>query len=155
MFGWFVRLVSRLFFFTGYVGLNSSFPDPLPAEEERRCLEAMAQGDELAREKLIEHNLRLVAHIAKKYASPKRDSDDLISIGTVGLIKAVSTFNASKSKTLAAYAARCIENEILMSLRAVRKQNGEGYLMEPIGTDDDGNEISVCGILGADAGDVR
>ena len=110
MFGWFVRLVSRLFFFTGYVGLNSSFPDPLPAEEERRCLEAMAQGDELAREKLIEHNLRLVAHIAKKYASPKRDSDDLISIGTVGLIKAVSTFNTSKSKTLAAYAARCIEN---------------------------------------------
>lgn len=113
MFGWIVRLVSRLFFFTGYVGLNSSFPDPLPAEEERRCLEAMAQGDELAREKLIEHNLRLVAHIAKKYASPKRDSDDLISIGTVGLIKAVSTFNTSKSKTLAAYAARCIENAIL------------------------------------------
>ena len=113
MFGWFVRLVSRLFFFTGYVGLNSSFPDPLPAEEERRCLEVMAQGDELAREKLIEHNLRLVAHIAKKYASPKRDSDDLISIGTVGLIKAVSTFNTSKSKTLAAYAARCIENAIL------------------------------------------
>ena len=113
MFGWFVRLVSRLFFFTGYVGLNSSFPDPLPAEEERRCLEAMAQGDELAREKLIEHNLRLVAHIAKKYASPKRDSDDLISIGTVGLIKAVSMFNTSKSKTLAAYAARCIENAIL------------------------------------------
>lgn len=117
MFGWFVRLVSRLFFFTGYVGLNSSFPDPLPAEEERRCLEAMAQGDELAREKLIEHNLRLVAHIAKKYASPKRDSDDLISIGTVGLIKAVSTFNASKSKTLAAYAARCIENAILSRMR--------------------------------------
>lgn len=117
MFGWFVRLVSRLFFFTGYVGLNSSFPDPLPAEEERRCLEAMAQGDELAREKLIEHNLRLVAHIAKKYASPKRDSDDLISIGTVGLIKAVSTFNASKSKTLAAYAARCIDNAILSRMR--------------------------------------
>lgn len=126
MFGWFVRLVSRLFFFTGYVGLNSSFPDPLPAEEERRCLEAMAQGDELAREKLIEHNLRLVAHIAKKYASPKRDSDDLISIGTVGLIKAVSTFNASKSKTLAAYAARCIENAILSQRnnRRLRWRNG-------------------------------
>ena len=155
MFGWFVRLVSRLFFFTGYVGLNSSFPDPLPAEEERRCLEAMAQGDELAREKLIEHNLRLVAHIAKKYASPKRDSDDLISIGTVGLIKAVSTFNTSKSKTLAAYAARCIENEILMSLRAEKKQNGEVYLMEPIGTDNDGNEISLCDILGTDADHVH
>lgn len=155
MFGWFVRLVSRLFFFTGYVGLNSSFPDPLPAEEERRCLEAMAQGDELAREKLIEQNLRLVAHIAKKYASPKRDSDDLISIGTVGLIKAVSTFNTSKSKTLAAYAARCIENEILMSLRAEKKQNGEVYLMEPIGTDNDGNEISLCDILGTDADHVH
>lgn len=155
MFGWFVRLVSRLVFFTGYVGLNSSFPDPLPAEEERRCLEAMAQGDELAREKLIEHNLRLVAHIAKKYASPKRDSDDLISIGTVGLIKAVSTFNTSKSKTLAAYAARCIENEILMSLRAEKKQNGEVYLMEPIGTDNDGNEISLCDILGTDADHVH
>ena len=155
MFGWIVRLVSRLFFFTGYVGLNSSFPDPLPAEEERRCLEAMTQGDELAREKLIEHNLRLVAHIAKKYASPKRDSYDLISIGTVGLIKAVSTFNASKSKTLAAYAARCIENEILMSLRAEKKQNGEVYLMEPIGTDNDGNEISLCDILGTDANHVH
>ena len=138
MFGWFVRLVSRLFFFTGYVGLNSSFPDPLPAEEERRCLEAMAQGDELAREKLIEHNLRLVAHIAKKYASPKRDSDDLISIGTVGLIKAVSTFNtiglikavgtfdSNKGIRFATYASRCIENAILsqQNNRRLRWRNG-------------------------------
>ena len=133
MFGWFVRLVSRLFFFTGYVGLNSSFPDPLPAEEERRCLEAMAQGDELAREKLIEHNLRLVAHIAKKYGSPKRDSDDLISIGTVGLIKAVSTFNTSKSKTLAAYAARCIENAILSQRNKWRLRWRNGCLLRQNG----------------------
>lgn len=133
MFGWFVRLVSRLFFFTGYVGLNSSFPDPLPAEEERRCLEAMAQGDELAREKLIEHNLRLVAHIAKKYASPKRDSDDLISIGTVGLIKAVSTFDTSKSKTLAAYAARCIENAILSQRNKWRLRWRNGCLLRQNG----------------------
>ena len=133
MFGWFVRLVSRLFFFTGYVGLNSSFPDPLPAEEERRCLEAMAQGDELAREKLIEHNLRLVAHIAKKYASPKRDSDDLISIGTVGLIKAVSTFNTSKSKTLAAYAARCIENAIQTQRNKQRLRWRNGCLLRQNG----------------------
>lgn len=133
MFGWFVRLVSRLFFFTGYVGLNSSFPDPLPAEEERRCLEAMAQGNELAREKLIEHNLRLVAHIAKKYASPKRDSDDLISIGTVGLIKAVSTFNTSKSKTLAAYAARCIENSILSQRNKWRLRWRNGCLLRQNG----------------------
>lgn len=113
MLGLFIRLVSKLFFFTGYVGLNSSFPEPLSKEEEKQCLEAMAGGDSDARAKLIEHNLRLVAHIAKKYASPKRDTDDLISIGTVGLIKAVSTFNSEKSKTLAAYAARCIENAIL------------------------------------------
>lgn len=113
MLGLFIRLVSKLFFFTGYVGLNSSFPEPLSKEEEKQCLEAMASGDSDARAKLIEHNLRLVAHIAKKYASPKRDTDDLISIGTVGLIKAVSTFNSEKSKTLAAYAARCIENAIL------------------------------------------
>ena len=140
MLGLFIRLVSKLFFFTGYVGLNSSFPEPLSKEEEKQCLEAMAGGDSDARAKLIEHNLRLVAHIAKKYASPKRDTDDLISIGTVGLIKAVSTFNSEKSKTLAAYAARCIENEILMSLRSEKKQSGEVYLMEPIGTDNDGNK---------------
>lgn len=113
MLDWIIRLCSRLFFFTGYVGLNNSFPDPLSPQEERRYLEAMAGGDEAARAALIEHNLRLVAHIAKKYASPKRDNDDLISIGTVGLIKAVSTFNSAKSRTLAAYAARCIENAIL------------------------------------------
>ena len=155
MLGLFIRLVSKLFFFTGYVGLNSSFPEPLSKEEEKQCLEAMAGGDSDARAKLIEHNLRLVAHIAKKYASPKRDTDDLISIGTVGLIKAVSTFNSEKSKTLAAYAARCIENEILMSLRSEKKQSGEVYLMEPIGTDNDGNEISLCDILGTDADHVH
>ena len=155
MLGLFIRLVSKLFFFTGYVGLNSSFPEPLSKEEEKQCLEAMASGDSDARAKLIEHTLRLVAHIAKKYASPKRDTDDLISIGTVGLIKAVSTFNSEKSKTLAAYAARCIENEILMSLRSEKKQSGEVYLMEPIGTDSDGNEISLCDILGTESDHVH
>ena len=155
MLGLFIRLDSKLFFFTGYVGLNSSFPEPLSKEEEKQCLEAMAGGDSDARAKLIEHNLRLVAHIAKKYASPKRDTDDLISIGTVGLIKAVSTFNSEKSKTLAAYAARGIENEILMSLRSEKKQSGEVYLMEPIGTDNDGNEISLCDILGTDSDHVH
>ena len=126
MLGLFIRLVSKLFFFTGYVGLNSSFPEPLSKEKEKQCLEAMASGDSDARAKLIEHNLRLVAHIAKKYASPKRDTDDLISIGTVGLIKAVSTFNSEKSKTLAAYAARCIENAILsqQNNRRLRWRNG-------------------------------
>lgn len=155
MFTWLIQLFSRLFFFTGYVNASSSFPTPLSFEEEQACLDAMANGSEEARAKLIEHNLRLVAHIAKKYASSRRDNDDLISIGTVGLIKAVSTFNASKSKTLAAYAARCIENEILMSLRSEKKLNGEVYLMEPIGTDSDGNEISLCDILGTDADHVH
>ena len=150
MFGWFVRLVSRLFFFTGYVGLNSSFPDPLPAEEERRCLEAMAQGDELAREKLIEHNLRLVAHIAKKYASPKRDSDDLISIGTIGLIKAINTFVPEKKIKLATYASRCIENEILMYLRRNSKTRMEVSIDEPLNVDWDGNELLLSDILGTD-----
>lgn len=155
MFTWLIQLFSRLFFFTGYVNASGSFPPPLSAEEEQSCLNAMANGSEEARAKLIEHNLRLVAHIAKKYASSRRDNDDLISIGTVGLIKAVSTFNSSKSKTLAAYAARCIENEILMSLRSEKKLNGEVYLMEPIGTDTDGNEISLCDILGTDADHVH
>ena len=143
-----------------YIGGTEVLPPPLETDEEKCCLIALvdknvAMSKEQAKKQLIEHNLRLVAHIAKKYASPKRDSDDLISIGTVGLIKAVSTFNTSKSKTLAAYAARCIENEILMSLRAEKKQNGEVYLMEPIGTDNDGNEISLCDILGTDADHVH
>ena len=104
---------------------------------------------------MIEHNLRLVAHIAKKYSAPRRDPDDLISIGTVGLIKAVSTFKPDKGNTLATYAARCIENEILMSLRAEKKSAGEVSLSEPIGTDKDGNEISLAEILGTDGEDVQ
>ncbi len=149
------KLISGLFFFTGYVGGNSSFPDPLPPEEEKRCLLALKEGDADARAKLIEHNLRLVAHIAKKYASPRRDADDLISIGTVGLIKAVSTFDGEKSSALATYAARCIENEILMSLRSEKKQSGEISLSEPIGTDGDGNEISLSEVLGSDPEQVQ
>ena len=118
----FLALLSKLFVFTGYVTQGSSFPEPLSPGEETECLARMAAGDMAARSRLIEHNLRLVAHIAKKYASPRRDSDDLISIGTVGLIKAVSTFDKDKSSTLATYASRCIENEILMSLRAEKKR---------------------------------
>ena len=150
MFGWFVRLVSRLFFFTGYVGLNSSFPDPLPAEEERRCLEAMAQGDEHAREKLIEHNLRLVVYLAKKFENTGVCVEDLISIGTIGLIKGINTFNPEKKIKLATYASRCIENEILMYLRRNNRVKLEVSFDEPLNTDWDGNELLLSDILGTD-----
>ncbi|MBE5785276.1 MAG: sigma-70 family RNA polymerase sigma factor, partial [Clostridiales bacterium] len=118
------QIFRDIFFFVGYVGESGSFPEPLSQEEERQMLLRLREGDGAARAELIEHNLRLVAHVAKKYAAPRRDQDDLISIGTVGLIKAVSTFDLEKNSSLATYAARCIENEILMSLRAEKKQSG-------------------------------
>jgi RNA polymerase sporulation-specific sigma factor len=149
-----LQLARELLFFVGYVSGGNSFPDPLPPEEEKRLAALLIEGDAEARRLLIEHNLRLVAHVAKKYAAPRRDLDDLISIGTVGLIKAVSTFRPDKGNTLATYAARCIENEILMSLRTEKKQLGEMSLNEPIGVDKDGNEISLAEVLGTDADDI-
>ena len=112
-----------------------SFKKPLKAEEERYYLKMYRDGDEKAKEKLIEHNLRLVAHIVKKYNSPDRDLDDLISIGTIGLIKAVNTFDLNKGGRLVTYAARCIENELLMMIRQEKKILREVSLYEPIGTD--------------------
>lgn len=150
-----LQLFGEIFAFAGHISGGSSFPEPLPPEEEKRCIERLEAGDEEARRLLIEHNLRLVAHIAKKYAAPKRDQDDIISIGVIGLIKAVSTFNSSKGNALATYAARCIENEILMSLRTEKKQAGEVSLNEPIGTDKDGNEISLSDIMGTDADEIH
>ena len=141
-------LFCELFFLVGYVRNGSSFPEPLPQEEEQACLKALAGGSEAAREKLIAHNLRLVAHIAKKYARAGRDIDDLISIGAVGLIKAVSTFDTSKGSALSAYASRCVENEILMSLRAERKQVSEVSLSDAVGIDNDGNDVTLMDILG-------
>lgn len=107
------QYLQNLFFFIAYVNTNSSFPDPLPSEKEEEYLRLMEKNDPHAREKLIEHNLRLVAHIAKKFTNGGRDIDDLISIGTIGLIKAVSTFRLQRGSALATYAARCIENAIL------------------------------------------
>jgi len=135
-------------FFAAYVSSGSSFPDPLSPEEEREAVEAMRNGDEAARAKLIAHNLRLVAHVAKKFATPETDMDDLISIGTIGLIKAVSTFDADKGAALATYAARCIQNEVLMSLRAGKKRKKEVSLNATIGTDNEGNEITLVDIMG-------
>ncbi len=126
---------------------SSSFPKPLSAEEERNALERWKSGDEAARDLLIERNLRLVAHITKKYYAQCDDTDDLISIGTIGLIKAINTFNADKNVRLATYASRCIENEVLMYLRAVRRRASEVSLTEALETDEDGGGISLMDIL--------
>ena len=134
--------------------MASSFPQPLTEQEEQIYVEKSQQGDAEARGKLIEHNLRLVAHIAKKYMSPGASQDDLISIGTIGLIKAVNTYTASRATRLATYAAKCIENEILMSIRASKRIKQEVSLSLPIGTDKDGNEISFNDILGTDTDEI-
>ena len=137
-----------IFFFAAYVSGGNSFPEPLSGDEERRYLLLLESGDEIARSKLIEHNLRLVAHISKKYATSAGNSDDLISIGTIGLIKAVSTYNIGKGTALATYAARCIDNEILMSIRSEKRQVPEISLHDTIGSDRDGNAIELLEILG-------
>lgn len=127
-----------------------SFPTPLTASEEKFYLQKYTEGDLQAKHILIERNLRLVAHVIKKYQYLDEDPDDLISIGTIGLIKAVMTFDMSKGNRLAAYAARCIENEILMMLRTKKKVSKEVSLYEPIGTDREGNEIKLYDIIETD-----
>ena len=134
--------------------MSSSFPNPLTEKEEQHYVKLLEQGDPAARKALIEHNLRLVAHIAKKYVGPAASQDDLISIGTIGLIKAVGTYSGKKSTRLATYAAKCIENEILMSIRASRRVRQEISLSLPIGVDKDGNEISFNDILGPDTDEI-
>jgi len=129
---------------------NSVFPQPLSSEEEAELLERMARGDREARNILVERNLRLVAHIVKKFDNTGEDTDDLISIGTIGLIKAINTFDRHKNTRLATYAARCIENEILMHLRSSKKTRSEVLLYDPIGADKEGNEITLLDILGTD-----
>ena len=130
-----------------YISGQSSFLKTLTPEEERMYLERLSQGDEKARDALIEHNLRLVAHVIKKYTNTGKEIEDLISIGTIGLIKGVSTYDMNKGTQLATYVARCIENEILMSIRASKKPNQSISLNDPIGTDRDGNEMSLMDIL--------
>ena len=121
----------------------ASFPKPLSPKEEKELIEKKENGDTDAKNRLIEHNLRLAAHIAKKYSSSSADSEDLISIGTIGLIKAVNSFNSQKNTRLATYAARCIENEILMYLRWQKRFSSDLYLQDPLSCDKDGNEISL------------
>ena len=127
---------------------NNTFPLPLSEKDEQLYLEKLKAGDEKAKGVLIEHNLRLVAHIVKKFDNTGEDVDDLISIGTIGLIKAINTFDPAKKIRLATYAARCIENEILMHLRSTRRVRSEVSLYDPIGVDKEGNEITLIDVLG-------
>ena len=140
----------RLLFLILHVSGGGSFPKPLSAKRERECLARIRDGDQEAKNELIEHNLRLVVHIIKKYYSNIKDQDDLISIGTIGLIKAVSTFDYEKGTRFATYASRCIENEILMHFRNKKKSAQDVYISDPIDTDKDGNSLSVMDIMAAD-----
>ena len=141
-----VFLLGKITFFAGSVFTGSSFPKPLSEEEEKDCIEKMRKGDREARDKLISHNMRLVAHVVKKY-SGAAETDDLISVGSIGLIKAVNTYKEDKGTVLATYTARCIENEILMLLRSNKKYKNDVSLSDPIGTDKDGNELTFIDLL--------
>lgn len=143
----FVEFLKSAFFMLGYIQNSNLFPEPLSPEEEKYYLDKFMEGDENARNILIERNLRLVAHICKKYNIPNMEQDDLISIGTIGFIKGINTFKPDKNVKLATYASRCIENEILMFLRSNKKLGAEVYLNEPIGKDKDNNEITLIDIL--------
>lgn len=142
-----IRTISNLFFFALHLSGTGSFPPPLSARRERECLLAMKNGDVNAKNELIEHNLRLVAHIIKKYYSSSVQQDDLISVGTIGLIKAINTFDPDKGTRLATYAARCIENEILMQFRAQKKTAQDISVNEPIDTDSEGNPLTLMDII--------
>lgn len=144
-----------LFLWFGYIQSSNLFPEPLSSEEEKNCIERMKNGDDEARNILIERNLRLVAHVSKKYATTNIDQDDLISIGTIGLIKGINSFNPDKNIRLATYVARCIENEILMFLRSSKKTKSEVYLNEPIGKDKDDNEVTLMDVLETDEKSVE
>ena len=141
-----LQMLSQMMFMVLQVVNSGSFPRPLTAKQEREALEAMAAGDTEARARLIRHNLRLVAHIIKKHYAAARDQEDLISIGTIGLIKAVDTFDVNKGR-LATYASRCIENEIRMHFRAARKTERELSLSEPIDTDSEGHPLTLMDVL--------
>lgn len=146
MFAYFLQFIFMFSYITG----NNSFPNPLTAEEERKYLIEFANGSIEAKNILIERNLRLVAHIVKKYSNYNKDIDDMISIGTIGLIKGISSFDMNKGTRLATYIAKCIENEILMDMRANKKIQNELFLQDPIGTDKEGNEVTLIDIVSAE-----
>lgn len=143
------------FFMFSYITTSNSFPKPLTPEEEEKRLIEFQNGSIEAKNILIEHNLRLVAHIVKKYPNFSKDSEDFISIGTIGLIKAIMTFKPGKGTKLATYASRCIENEILMTIRSGKKHQNDIYLQDSIGTDKDGNEVSLQDKVPDDSCDIE
>lgn len=148
-------MLQECLFFLGYVTGKSEFPQPLSRAEETAYIQRMENGDENARQELITHNLRLVSHIAHKYQVPGYGQDDLISIGVIGLIKAVNSYKSTAGTALGTYAARCVENEILMTLRASRKRKGDVSLSDPIGTDGEGNDITFMDILGTEQDELE
>lgn len=151
MFGGLISwLMENMLYFALHMESGTVFPKPLSAQQEAEAFRRMADGDTSARSELIEHNLRLVAHVVKKYYTSNADTEELISIGTVGLIKAVSTFNNSKSTRFATYAAKCIDNEILMYFRSAKKSARDVYLDEPVDVDKDGNSMSLMDIIAED-----
>lgn len=154
LFQFIASLFSNLVPLVGAIN-NQAFPSPLSAEEEKYYLEQMASGDREAREKLIEHNLRLVAHIVKKYQNQNGDKEDLISIGTIGLIKAIDSYSPDKGTKLATYAARCIDNEILMLFRSTKKSRNDVSLYDPIGFDKEGNEICLIDVVKDDGKNIN
>ncbi len=139
-------LLSRIFIFTGLVKQKGTFPKPLPPDEEKKYLALARAGDKNARDLLVKHNMRLVAHIVKKYTGAA-ETDDLLSVGSIGLIKAINTYQEGKGTQLATYTARCIENEILMLIRSSKKYKNSVSLNDPVGTDKDGNELTVMDLL--------
>ncbi|MBP3503155.1 MAG: RNA polymerase sporulation sigma factor SigK [Clostridia bacterium] len=143
----FLTFLKTSLFVIGYISKNSLFPEPLNAEEEKMYLQMLENGDKDARAILIERNLRLVAHVCKKYSNNNADLDDLISIGTIGLIKGIDSFDCKKGVRLATYASRCIDNEILMYFRSSKKLNAEVYLEDTIGKDKDDNTVSLQEVL--------
>ena len=146
-FSGFIQFLKVAVFAVGYISGSNLFPEPLTAQEEKIYLEQLKSGDEEARNILIERNLRLVAHVVKKYANTKVEQDDLISIGTIGLIKGINSFNVENGSKLSTYVSRCIDNEILMYLRSTKKLNAEVYLNEPIGKDKDDNVVTLQEVL--------
>lgn len=151
MFGGLISwLMENMLYFALHMESGTVFPKPLSAQQEAEAFRRMAEGDTSARSELIEHNLRLVAHVVKKYYTSNADTEELISIGTVGLIKAVSTFNNSKSTRFSTYAAKCIDNEILMYFRSAKKSARDVYLDEPVDVDKDGNSMSLMDIIAED-----
>ena len=148
MLGFLWCLIRDALLLLGHLSGGGSFPKPLSRQEEAQALAAMQAGDETARARLIEHNLRLVAHVVRKYTVPGLTQDDLVSVGTLGLIKAVNTYKPDAKTPLSTYAARCIENEVLMQLRAAKKRRNDVSMTDPIGMDGEGNDISFQDILG-------